>query len=87
MSCDDQFIDPSLRKLSDGLKGVDASLSDHALLKPLEATSYLTTGAPGTLVHVSVRMLFLKSRYGVSCEEVEQEVREHIRAGSSAVCR
>jgi hypothetical protein len=35
-------------------------------------------GAPGTPMDVYVRLLFLKFRYGLSYEEVDQEVRERI---------
>ena len=78
MSFGDGFIDPSLYALSDELKAVDALLSDHSLLKPLEKMFHPTMGRPGTPVDVYVRMLFLKFRNGLSYEEVEQEVRERI---------
>jgi IS5 family transposase len=78
LSFGDGFLDPSLYKLNDELKAVDTLLSDRALLKPLEEMFHPSMGAPGTPADVYVRMLFLKFRYGLSYEEVEQEVRERI---------
>lgn len=78
MSFGDGFIDPALYTLNDELKAVDALLSDPKLLRPLEKMFDPTMGRPGTPVDVYVRMLFLKFRYGLSYEEVEQEVRERI---------
>ena len=78
LSFGDGFLDPSLYELNDELKTVDALLSDGTLLKPLESVFDPTMGRPGTPVDVYVRMLFLKFRYGLSYEEVEQEVRERI---------
>lgn len=78
LSFGDGFIDPSLYELDDELKAVDRLLSDRQLLKPLEEVFDPTMGRPGTPVDVYVRMLFLKFRYGLSYEEVEQEVRERI---------
>lgn len=78
MSFGDGFIDPSLYALNDELKAVDSLLSDAKLLRPLETMFDPTMGRPGTPVDVYVRMLFLKFRYGLSYEEVEQEVRERI---------
>lgn len=78
LSFGDGFIDPKLFELNDELKTVDKLLSDRTLLQPLEEIFHPTMGAPGTPVDVYVRMLFLKFRYGLSYEEVEQEVRERI---------
>jgi len=78
LSFGDGFIDPSLYELNDELKSVDRLLSDRTLLRPLEQMFDPTMGRPGTPVDVYVRMLFLKFRYGLSYEEVEQEVRERI---------
>lgn len=78
LSFGDGFIDPSLYSLNEELKSVDTLLSDRALLRPLEKMFDPTMGRPGTPVDVYVRMLFLKFRYGLSYEEVEQEVRERI---------
>lgn len=78
LSFGDGFIDPSLYEVSDELKAVDTLLSDRALLKPLEEIFHPTMGCPGTPMDVYVRMLFLKFRYGLSYEEVEQEVRERL---------
>jgi IS5 family transposase len=78
LSFGDGFIDPSLYELNEELKSVDRLLTDRTLLRPLEQMFDPTMGRPGTPVDVYVRMLFLKFRYGLSYEEVEQEVRERI---------
>lgn len=78
MSFGDGFIDPALYALNDELRAVDSLLSDRTLLRPLEKMFDPTMGRPGTPVDVYVRMLFLKFRYGLAYEEVEQEVRERI---------
>lgn len=78
LSFGDGFIDPALYELNDELKAVDTLLSDRRLLEPLEQMFDPTMGRPGTPVDVYVRMLFLKFRYGLSYEELEQEVRERI---------
>lgn len=78
LSFGDGFLDPALYELNDELKAVDTLLSDRRLWEPFEQMFDPTMGRPGTPVDVYVRMLFLKFRYGLSYEELEQEVRERI---------
>jgi IS5 family transposase len=74
----DGFIDPSLYKLDEELQQVDQLLLDRTLIKPFEECFDPTMGRSGTPVDVYLRMMYLKFRYGLSYEEVEQEVRERI---------
>ena len=78
LSFGDGFIDPSLFALNDELKEVDKLMSDASLLQPFEAIFSPTMGRPGTAVDVYLRMMYLKFRWGLAYEEVEQEVRERI---------
>jgi len=78
LSFGDGFIDPSLFELNEELQQVDKLLSEKSFLKPFEETFDPTMGRPGTPVDVYLRMMFLKFRWGLSYEEVEQEVRERL---------
>ena len=78
LSFGDGFLDPSLYELNDELKRVDALLSQKEFLAPFEDIFSETMGRPGTPVPVYLRMQYLKSRFGLSYEEVEAEVTERI---------
>lgn len=78
LSFGDGFIDPSVYELNDELTKVDKLLSNRLLLKPFEDVFDSTMGRPGTPIDVYLRMLYLKSRWGLSYEEVEAEVRERL---------
>lgn len=78
LSFGDGFIDPSVYELNEELSKVDKLLSNHSLLKPFEDIFDPTMGRPGTPIDVYLRMLYLKSRWGLSYEEVEAEVRERL---------
>jgi transposase, IS5 family len=78
LSFGDGFIDPSVYELNEELTQVDKLLSNHSLLKPFEDVFDPTMGRPGTPIDVYLRMLYLKSRWGLSYEEVEAEVRERL---------
>lgn len=70
------FIAPKLFELDEELTKVDALLGESSLVKPFEEVFDTHMGRPGTPVEVYLRMLYLKFRYGLSYEEVEQEVRQ-----------
>jgi len=72
------FINPELFHLDEELQQVDELLSEKALLKPFEASFDSTMGRSGTPVDVYLRMMYLKFRFGLAYEEVEQEVRERL---------
>ena len=78
MSFGDGFIDPSLYELDEELKKVNELLSDEQLLKPFDEVFDESMGRPGTPVGLYLRMMYLKFRWGLSYEEVEQEVRERL---------
>lgn len=78
LSFGDGFIDPSLYELDEELKRVDQLLSQKEFLKPFEDIFSETMGRPGTPIPVYLRMQYLKSRFGLSYEEVEREVAERI---------
>ena len=78
MSFGDGFIDSSLYELYDELKRVDAMLSQKEFLAPFEDVFSETMGRPGTPIAVYLRMQFLKTRFGLTYEEVEREVTERI---------
>ena len=78
MSFGDGFIDPSLYQLDEELRKVDELLSNGHLLKPFEELFDENMGRPGTPVGIYLRMMYLKFRWGLSYEEVEQEVRERL---------
>jgi IS5 family transposase len=78
LSFGDGFLDPSLYELNDELKRVDALLSQKEFLAPFEDIFSETMGRPGTPIPVYLRMQYLKSRFGLSYEEVEAEVTERI---------
>jgi IS5 family transposase len=74
----DGFIDPELFRLDEELQQVDTLLSEKTLLKPFEESFDSTMGRSGTPVDVYLRMMYLKFRFGLAYEEVEQEVRERL---------
>ena len=78
LSFGDGFIDPSLYELDDELKRVDALLSQKEFLIPFNDVFSETMGRPGTPIPVYLRMQYLKSRFGLTYEEVEREVAERI---------
>lgn len=78
MSFGDGFIDRSLYELDEELTKIDELLSDPKLLKPFEEVFDPTLGRPGTAVGIYLRMMYLKFRWGLSYEEVENEVRERL---------
>jgi IS5 family transposase len=78
LSFGDGFIDPSLYELDEELKRVDQLLSQKELIKPFEDLFNETMGRPGTPIPVYLRMQYLKTRFGLSYEEVEREVTERI---------
>jgi hypothetical protein len=78
MSFGDGYIDPSLFELNDELKRVDGLLSQKEFLTPFKDIFSDTMGRPGTPIPVYLQMQYLKSRYGLSYEEVESEVTERI---------
>ncbi|MDA0986856.1 MAG: transposase [Bacteroidetes bacterium] len=78
LSFGDGFIDPSLYELDEELKRVDQLLSQKEFLKPFEDIFSETMGRPGTPIPVYLRMQYLKSRFGLTYEEVEREVAERI---------
>jgi len=78
LSFGDGFIDPSVFELGEELTKVDKLLSNHLLLKPFEDLFDPTMGRPGTPIDVYLRMLYLKSRWGLTYEEIESEVRERL---------
>ena len=78
MSFGDSFIDPWLYELDEELTKVDELLSNAQLLKPFEEAFDESLGRPGTPVGIYLRMMYLKFRWGLSYEEVEQEVRERL---------
>lgn len=78
LSFGDGFIDPSLYELDEELKRVDQLLSQKEFLKPFENLFSETMGRPGTPIPVYLRMQYLKSRFGLSYQEVEREVTERI---------
>lgn len=78
LSFGEGFIDPSVYELNEELSKVDKLLSNHSLLKPFEDVFDSTMGRPGTPIDVYLRMLYLKTRWGLSYEEVEAEVRERL---------
>lgn len=78
LSLGEGFIDPSLFQLDEELQQVDKLLSEKSFLKPFEETFDPTMGRPGTPVDVYLRMMYLKFRWGLAYEEVEQEVRERL---------
>lgn len=78
LSFGDGFIDPSLYELDDELKRVDQLLSEKEFLKPFENVFSETMGRPSTPIPVYLRMQYLKSRFGLTYEEVEREVAERI---------
>ena len=78
LSFGDGFIDPSLYELDDELKQVDALLSQKEFLIPFDDVFSETMGRPGTPIPVYLRMQYLKSRFGLTYEEVEREVAERI---------
>lgn len=78
LSFGDGFIDPSLYELDEELKRVDQLLSQKEFIKPFEDLFSETMGRPGTPIPVYLRMQYLKTRFGLSYEEVEREVTERI---------
>lgn len=78
LSFGDGFIDPSLYELDEELKRVDQLLSQKDFLKPFEDIFSETMGRPGTPIAVYLRMQYLKTRYGLSYQEVEREVTQRI---------
>ena len=78
LSFGEGFIDPSLFELDEELRQVDKLLCEKSFIQPFEETFDPTMGRPGTPVDVYLRMMFLKFRWGLSYEEVEQEVRERL---------
>lgn len=78
LSFGDGFIDPSLFELGPELRQVDQLLSEKSFVRPFEELFDPTMGRPATPVDVYLRMMFLKFRWGLSYEEVEQEVRERL---------
>ena len=78
LSFGDGFIDPSLYELDEELKRVDQLLSQKEFLKPFEDVFSETMGRPGTAIPVYLRMQYLKSRFGLTYDEVEREVTERI---------
>lgn len=78
LSFGDGFINPSLFQLDDELKRVDQLLSEQEFLKPFEDVFSETMGRPSTPIPVYLRMQYLKSRFGLTYEEVEREVAERI---------
>jgi IS5 family transposase len=78
LSFGDGFINPALFALDEELQQVDTLLSDVSFLQPFEEVFSPTMGRPGTPVEVYLRMMYLKFRWGLSYEEVEQEVRERL---------
>lgn len=78
LSFGDGFIDPSLYELDDELKRVDALLTQKEFLIPFDDVFSETMGRPGTPIPVYLRMQYLKSRFGLTYEEVEREVAERI---------
>jgi IS5 family transposase len=78
LSFGDGFIDPSLYELDEELKRVDQLLSQKEFLIPFEDVFSETMGRPGTPIPVYLRMQYLKSRFGLTYEEVEREVAERI---------
>jgi len=78
LSFGDGFIDVSLYQLDEELNKVDELLSQGQLLKPFEEVFDESMGRPGTPAGIYLRMMYLKFRWGLSYEEVEQEVRERL---------
>lgn len=78
LSFGDGFIDPSLYELDEELKRVDQLLSQKEYLKPFEDVFSETMGRPATPIPVYLRMQYLKSRFGLTYDEVEREVTERI---------
>lgn len=78
LSFGEGFINPELFHLDEELQQVDKLLSEKSLLKPFEASFDSTMGRSGTPVDVYLRMMYLKFRFGLAYEEVEQEVRERL---------
>ncbi|MDE3056749.1 MAG: hypothetical protein KGJ59_02160 [Bacteroidota bacterium] len=73
LSFGDGFIDPSLYELDEELKQVDQVLSQQELLQLFDDVFSATIGRPATPISVYLRMQYLKSRFGLSYEEVERE--------------
>lgn len=78
LSFGEGFLDPSLLELDEELSKIDSLLKNDEMLRPFYSDFDENMGRPGTPADVYLRMLFLKFRYGLSYEEVEQEVRERI---------
>lgn len=78
LSFGDGFIDPMLYELDDELKQVDQLLTQKEFVEPFEEVFSETMGRPGTPISVYLRMQYLKSRFGLTYEEVEREVTERI---------
>lgn len=78
LSFGDGFIDPSLYELDEELKRVDQLLSQKEFIEPFGDVFSETMGRPGTPIPVYLRMQYLKSRFGLSYEELEREVTERI---------
>ncbi|MFQ5799184.1 MAG: ISNCY family transposase [Bacteroidota bacterium] len=78
LSFGEGFVDPSLFELDEELTQVDELLSEPGFVKPFEAVFDESLGRPGTPVEVYLRMMYLKFRWGLSYEEVEQEIRERL---------
>ena len=78
LSLGDSIIDPQIFELNEELRKIDQLLENRELLRPFEQCFDSTMGRPGTSVSVYLRMMYLKFRWGLSYEELENEVRERL---------
>ncbi len=74
-----EFMLPEeLKKLPDELAMVDSFLNDEKFVKPFVDHFHKTLGRPSTPVQVYLRMMYLKRRYNLGYDTLEEQVRDRI---------
>jgi hypothetical protein len=68
------------------LKKVDELLSNPQLLRPFKEAFDANLDRPGTAVGIYLRIMYLKSRWGLSYEEIERKVQRNCRGVISFIC-
>ncbi len=71
------LLHPECIQMSEELQRIDAILDDENFLLPFEKFR-TTRGRPTVPVETFIRMMYLKRRYDLSYEELEEEVRKRI---------
>ena len=72
------MLPEELKKLPDELAMVDSFLNDEKFIEPFVEHFHKTLGRPSTPVQVYLRMMYLKRRYNLGYNELEEQVKDRI---------